>query len=120
LGQLDRALWDFNHVLQIKHHDPYSYFNRGLVHLELKQFDKAVWDFNEAIQFKPLFPEAFLQRALACFQQNNYDQAEADLDAAEKMAKGSFPGQKALPPERSDLLQNIALAREQIAKAIAG
>jgi hypothetical protein len=87
--------------------------------LELKQFDKAIWDFNEAIQFKAHFAEAFLKRALAHGQMNNHEQAIADLDAAEKLAKGSFPGQKPLKAERTELLEKIASARDLLGKAVA-
>ena len=110
---------DFNHVVTIRSHDPYSYLDRGKVYLELKQLDKAIQDFDEAIQFKPHFAEAFYQRALAHLQQNNHDQAEADLDAAEKLAKGRYPGQKPVQMEKTELVEKIFQARDELRKCAA-
>jgi tetratricopeptide (TPR) repeat protein len=106
-------------VLQLRSHDPYSYLDRGCVYLAMKDFEKAIRDFDEAIQFKPHFAEAFYQRALAHLQQNNRDSAEADLDTAEKLAKGSYPGQKPLKMEKTDLIEKIMLARDQLRKCAA-
>jgi hypothetical protein len=50
---------------------------------------------------------------------NNLEQAGADLDAAEKLAKGSFPGQKPLKTERTELLEKITHVRDFLAKTIA-
>jgi tetratricopeptide (TPR) repeat protein len=86
--------------------------------MDLKQFQKAVWDFDEAIQFKPQFAEAFLQRGLCYGHMNNSQHAQADLEVAEKIAKGSLRGEQALSVERAELLEKIAAARQQLNHAV--
>ena len=43
----------------------------------------------------------------------------ADLDAAEKLAKGSYPGQKPVKMEKTELVERIFLARDQLRKCAA-
>ena len=57
--QNDQAISTFNKVLDIDHHYPYAYLNRGYVFLKKYQYNKAIRDLKSVINEKPDILEAY-------------------------------------------------------------
>ena len=88
-GDEDRALQDFNVVLQTAdpiRHGPYThasaYIGRARIALRRKAYDQAVADFSEALQRHRLSAVAYAHRAEALLEQGKLAEALADVDRA--------------------------------------
>jgi tetratricopeptide (TPR) repeat protein len=78
----DRALDDWNKVVEIEPEDPSSYFGRGNILLTGKEWDKAVGDFTQTIKLDPEHADAHRARAFAWIAQHSFDRAIADCNEA--------------------------------------
>ena len=81
----DRALEDWNKVVEIEPEDPSSYFGRGNIRITRKEWDKAVGDFTQTIKLDPEHADAHGARAFAWLAQHSFDQAIADCSEAIKL-----------------------------------
>ena len=61
-GDYDRAIEDFNEVIQLNPNDVIAYISRGIVYGEQGDYDRAIEDFNEAIQLNPNDAIAYYNR----------------------------------------------------------
>ncbi len=75
-GNLKEALKDYNRAIEYGYKEiPEAFYNRGLVHYEMRLFAKAIQDFDEAILLDPNNPSAHFNRGLSCHQDGKTDQA---------------------------------------------
>src|SRR5262249_18261702 len=101
-GQLDKALKDFDDVLQPPQEKQLieAAYYRGQVYLQLpKKEALALEDFHRVLTARPDFGPAYLSRARVHLIQGNQDAALRDLDA--------FLGGKRSPEERGRLLRLV-------------
>ncbi|CAN5378745.1 tetratricopeptide repeat protein [soil metagenome] len=79
MGDLDRALIDFNRSVQYDPTYENAYVNRGIVFCMKGQFENAITDFNKALELKPDYFDARFNRGIAYTQTNQPDKAIADF-----------------------------------------
>ena len=65
LGQIPRAIQDFDQAIKLDPKDAEAYYNRGLAYLRLGQYARAIQDFDHAIRLDPKFAQAYNNRG-AC------------------------------------------------------
>ena len=53
LGQMEKAIQDFNQAQKLNPKDPEVYYSRGMAHRRLGKNDQAVADYTEAIKLDP-------------------------------------------------------------------
>ncbi len=80
MGDLDRAMDDFNKSIQFEPNYENAYANRGIVYCLRGEFDLAINDFNKAIQLKPDYYDALVNRGITYIQTNQIDKAIADFN----------------------------------------
>lgn len=61
-GDLNGAIAEFNHVIELNPKDEIAYYNRGLLEANKGDLDKAIADINRAIQLGPKFARAYNDR----------------------------------------------------------
>jgi tetratricopeptide (TPR) repeat protein len=61
-GDLNGAIAEFNHVIQLNPQDEIAYYNRGLLEANKGDFERAIADINHAIQLGPKFARAYNDR----------------------------------------------------------
>lgn len=77
----DKAIIDFNMVIQLGSNNDEVYFYRGLSYQEKKIHDKAIADYTEAIQTNPNFAR-YHNRGVAYYNKKNYNKALEDFTEA--------------------------------------
>jgi Tfp pilus assembly protein PilF len=82
MGQLDRALADYDKSISLDPNFWGPYNNRGLVFYEIGQLDRAIADFDHAISLAPARAEAYYNRGLVFDKMGQLDKALADYDQA--------------------------------------
>ncbi len=107
----DRALDDWNKVVELEPEDPSSYFGRGNIRLTRREWAKAVGDFTQTIKLDSEHADAHRARAFAWLAQHSFDQAIADCGDAIKLDPED---------ERTLVIRGRAwLGKQEFAKAIA-
>jgi tetratricopeptide (TPR) repeat protein len=81
-GQLDPALDDLNHAVQLNPFAPDVFLNRGMVLFKRGQPEGALADFSEALELKPEWIAALYDRGSLYHQQGEYDLAIRDFSRA--------------------------------------
>ena len=79
LGQLREAASCYSTGIALRPEVVWSYVNRGLVHLDLKEHSEALADFDQVIALRPEMVEAYINRALARMGLGEFAEAVADL-----------------------------------------
>ncbi|MEP7170205.1 MAG: tetratricopeptide repeat protein [Bacteroidota bacterium] len=79
MGQLDKAMENFNQSIQFDPGYENAYANRGIVYCMNGKFDLGIKDFNKAIQLQPDYFEAMINRGIAYAQTKQFDKAIADF-----------------------------------------
>jgi|GEM_PF-882266 len=82
LGDLDRALRDYEEALKIYPQQTVALFCRGNIYARKNDRYKAIDDYNEAIRLDPNFSEAYGNRAIVYAALKKNDQALSDLNEA--------------------------------------
>ena len=82
LGQVDKALPDYERAIAINPEYAKAYCNRGIVYSIKGQFDKAIPDYNKAIALEKDYYEAISNRGIVYAQMNRFDEAIKDFDHA--------------------------------------
>ena len=82
LGQLREAAACYSTGVALRPEVPWSYINRGLAHLDLKNYSDALADFDQVIALRPEMVEAYINRALARMGLGEFAEAIADLSRA--------------------------------------
>ncbi|HKR06701.1 MAG TPA: tetratricopeptide repeat protein [Bacteroidia bacterium] len=79
MGQLDKAMENFNQSIQFDPGYENAYANRGIVYCMRGQFDLGIKDFNKALELQPDYFEALVNRGIAYAQTKQFDKAIADF-----------------------------------------
>jgi len=82
LGQLARAVGDFDEAIRLKPHYPEAYFDRALAYQDLHHVTHALSDYGTAIQQNPKDSDSYFDRGLIYLDQYKFDEAIADLSRA--------------------------------------
>ena len=90
-GEYQKALEDYTMALKIKP-DADAFYNRGLLHNELRKYNLAVLDFTSAIKLDPEMADAFLSRGIAFGSERQYDKALTDFNLSLKINPNLFQG----------------------------
>lgn len=84
-----QALQAFNQGLEMNPRHAWLYFQRGIIHLNMKNPDLALSDFNQALSINPNAPKVaeiyFLRGCTYGFQKQQYDAALKDINQALKL-----------------------------------
>ena len=78
LGDMRRAMLDYNRVVTLRPKDPFRYYARGLAYQTSGEHGLALNDFSKAISLKPSYKPFYLARARAYRAQGKYSLALAD------------------------------------------
>jgi tetratricopeptide (TPR) repeat protein len=81
----EKAIVDYNKVLELDSLNFEAYNNRGNSRLKLKNYTDAILDLSKAIQLKPDFGLAYNNRGYCKSMLGDYEEAIKDLDFAEKI-----------------------------------
>lgn len=81
-GDLNGAIAEFNHLIQLNPKDAIAYYNRGLLEANKGDFDIAIADLNHAIQLSPRFARAYSDRGSVKATKGDIDGAIADFNYA--------------------------------------
>jgi tetratricopeptide (TPR) repeat protein len=82
LGNLERAIEDYNKALQLNPDDTVTLSNRGAAYIELKRYDEALEDFSRAVALEPANYVALSNRCWVLVLKNKLDTALADCNSA--------------------------------------
>lgn len=82
VGDIDGALADFEHALELDDELVAAYLNRAMVRRATGDVDGAVDDYTAAIDLDPHCAEAYAGRGFIRLQREEYEAAVGDLDAA--------------------------------------
>jgi len=82
-GSYDKAVAEYNRIIQLSPNTAMAYANRGFAHLKQKNYDKAVSDLSQAILLDPGLADAYHDRGQAYVlkQPRDYAKAVADFEA---------------------------------------
>lgn len=87
-GQLDKALEQYSHALELKPDDPVTLRNRGAVLANLQRYDEALADFNRSREPEPHDPDTLIFRGATLLKLERYDEALADINRALELRPG--------------------------------
>ena len=82
IGDLDRALADFDAALRLDPRHTKALTNRGNVHFQQGDLDAALADFSEAIRIAPEHAQAYVNRGNLYAQRGEVERALADFERA--------------------------------------
>lgn len=82
-------LWQ-NKAIQLDPSNAINYFNRAIIHTDLKQNEKALQDYTEAIRLKNDYWEAYFNRALLYQKLQQDELALKDYLVVQKLNPGYF------------------------------
>ncbi|MBK8721894.1 MAG: tetratricopeptide repeat protein [Saprospiraceae bacterium] len=82
IGQLDKAILDFNKGLELDPTQLNGYSNRGLYHFQTRQYEKAISDQTNYLKMNPLNYEMYYERAISKAALGKYQEAIQDFDIA--------------------------------------
>jgi len=85
-GNYEKALEDFNKVIELNPNDPDAWYNRGLTYKHLGKLDAALRDYHRAISLKPDYAKAFNNRGTIYGRQARFQKAIEDFDQAIALA----------------------------------
>jgi len=77
-----RAIADYDKVIDMQPGNAFGYFNRANVKVRLKDYNGAIQDFSKAIEKEPGLAEAYFNRALTLIYLNDVHTACRDLSVA--------------------------------------
>ncbi|NJD22530.1 MAG: tetratricopeptide repeat protein, partial [Melioribacter sp.] len=81
-NEVDKAIYDFKHVISLDKNYYRAYDNLGVAFQEKKDYKTALIYLNEAIRLRPGSPYAYNNRASAYILLGKYDEALDDLNKA--------------------------------------
>lgn len=89
--ELEDALKDFEHSIQLDPKDPNGHTGRGGVNFLKGDFKEAVEDYTQAVELMPNDPQPLAQRGYAYAGMQDFDKAMADFNAALKLNGKDIP-----------------------------
>ncbi len=78
----DRAIQDFDTVIDMNDQNFRAYFYRGTIYLAKEEYERAIEDFNATIRLKSDHGAAFFARATAYLQLGREEEAKKSLQSA--------------------------------------
>ncbi|MGB2728304.1 MAG: tetratricopeptide repeat protein [Halobacteriota archaeon] len=81
-GEFDRAIEDFDKVIELNPEYASAYYNRGLTYSNLKRDKEAIADYNKAIELDPKYAYAYNNRGTAYRNLKRDEEAIADYNKA--------------------------------------
>ena len=82
LGNLDQAVKDLNHALELDPNYKHPYIDLGLVEKNRRNYDHAIAYYDRALEIDPEFAKAYYNRGNVYWYQDRYDRAVMDYDQA--------------------------------------
>ena len=82
LGQINRAIKAYSHVIELNPSDVNTYYNRGIAYNDKGDYDRAILDSSKAIGLNPDFAEAYHNRGVAYGSKDDYNRAIVDYTKA--------------------------------------
>ena len=82
VGDLERALSDYNQAIRLNPLAADAYNNRGNAFKELNQLDRAIQDYDEAIRLNPRYAHAYNNRGVIFLGSGQPGRAADDFDHA--------------------------------------
>lgn len=82
IGDLERALSDYNEAIRLNPLAADAFNNRGNAFKELNQFDRAMQDYDEAIRLNPHYAHAYNNRGVIFLESGQPERAADDFDQA--------------------------------------
>ncbi len=82
IKQNDKAMQDYNKVIEINPQYPLTYNNRGNIYFDQMKDDLALTDYNKALELDPDNVKALTNRAIIHVRGKRYDDALRDFDRA--------------------------------------
>ena len=82
LGQIDKAIEAYSHVIKRNPRYPVAYNNRGSAYGDKGDLEKAIKDFSKAIELKPDFAEVYCNRGSTYSRKEDLEKAMKDFDKA--------------------------------------
>ncbi len=107
LGDLDKAMADFNQAIQLNGSYSDAYNNRGEIYRKKNMSQQALDDYKRAAEKEPPFAEPHYNMALVYEQQKNFPAAMKEYQ--------DYLHKKANAPDRTEILNKL----EQLKKAAA-
>lgn len=130
-GSYDKAIADYNRLIQLSPNSATAYANRGFAHLKQKNYGKAISDLDQAILLDPRLADAYHDRGQAYIlnKPHDYAKAVADFEAVQRLAP-NYPkikqilenarhvlSRNAQPASASDSAAVAATLERQVAKS---
>jgi tetratricopeptide (TPR) repeat protein len=81
-GYLDKAIMDYDKVLELNTRSASGYRNRAIAYGEKRDYKKAIRDITRAIQLEPKDPQWWFDRAMLKAKRGDYDAAMIDAETA--------------------------------------
>jgi len=82
LKQYEKAIADYNKVIELAPNYANAYNYRGLAYYLLEQYEKAIADYNKAIELAPNYAYAYNNRGIAYYALEQYERAIEDYNKA--------------------------------------
>jgi tetratricopeptide (TPR) repeat protein len=82
LGDLDRAIRDYDEAIRLNPHAADAFNNRGNAFRELSDVDGAIRDYDQAIRLNPKYAHAYNNRGVVFLEVGEPGLAAADFDQA--------------------------------------
>ncbi len=82
LGNLDQAVEDLQHALELDPNYKHPYIDLGLVEKNRKNYEQAIAYYDRALEIDPEFAKAYYNRGNVYWFQDRYDRAAMDYDQA--------------------------------------
>jgi tetratricopeptide (TPR) repeat protein len=76
-GELDRAIADYNHAIELDPKFAIAYNGRGSAYKDRGDLDRAIADYNRAIELDPKYADAYNSRGIAFEAKSDMDKAIA-------------------------------------------
>ena len=81
VGQVQRAIQDYDEAVRLDPKDPTAYHNLGLAYMPLEP-ERAIDTFGEALQLDPMYADPYFGRAITYTILGKDEEAQMNVDRA--------------------------------------
>ena len=82
LNQINKAIEDFNKIIELNPGNAYVHYNRGIEWGKKGEYDKAIDDYTKAIELKPDYADAYYNRGIEWGKKGEHNKAIDDYTKA--------------------------------------